>query len=213
MSVGRKATNRVAINWEAAGCGSLFRVKLSGGGWYVLRPHSHLCVDDRLQVDTNGDGEFLLTFDYTEINLGLEAAAGGGVLGWENTLAVDGRVRYTVRQRGPLASNQSVHETMRVSVGRWDGEAHNLTLQLDANDDVREAYEDNNITPVHFSFCQWAPPPPPPPPLPPPSPPPPPPPPCVPRTRPVADATFGWIRERDDTRSASWDEHGPCGLG
>jgi hypothetical protein len=66
---------------------------------------------------------------------------------------------------------------IQVSLGSWDGAQHNLTLHLDSNQRVAEAYEDNNIIPIFFSFCQWAPPPPPPPPTPPPSPPPPPPPP------------------------------------
>jgi hypothetical protein len=49
---------------------SLFKVKLSGGDWAPLRRNSHLCVDDRLHVERGASDEFILTFQYTEVNLG-----------------------------------------------------------------------------------------------------------------------------------------------
>ena len=51
------------------------------------------------------------------------------VLGWENTLTVDGEVKYTSRQRGPLASNQSFVETIQVKkIGAHSSSALTLTL-------------------------------------------------------------------------------------
>jgi hypothetical protein len=92
----------------------------------VLRWTYHTTLGQR-QLCSNGDGSEIRGGACAwPCDAGLEEATGlkaladctlGSpcVLGWENTLTVDGQVKYTARQRGPLASNQSVVETIQVN--------------------------------------------------------------------------------------------------